>query len=346
VSNVFNGLSDDEYGTSWGVFVYDPADGSYDLMAQTDRLQSNTGYWYANAGEEYTLRVTGRESRNRDLRLYSAPPMVGNLLGHASLDDVPWQDVRIVHEERILTLEEADPYLPDIGLACDHAPVPPTCLMSRKMYKWNGAAYQVFDGTTPGMQGSLSPFDGFGVAAYKSNLSLRIPKTNTAAEGDQPLTGGQQVEPHPREWNLRLTVTSGEQSDPGNLLGRLATARGGKDAHDLVELPPQGDSWLSLLFLNKAWEAEDNWGYTSDFRRAVRGEPRGSWRFVVKSSGEQREATLRWNSPRKVLKRARLIDTVNHKVIRLHRQDSYTFNLDGGEHRFRLVVQPLEENGK
>jgi hypothetical protein len=254
----------------------------------------------------------------------------------------------VVDGERVLSLAEADPELPGLGLACDQRPVAPECVLSRKMYKWNGAAYQGFDGTTPGMEGSLEPFDGVWVAAHKPGISLRLPAMTAAAEGDAasdaPLTGGQQEQADRREWTLRLTVASGEQSDPGNLLGRLATARGGKDAHDLVELPPQGDSWLSLLFLNKAWETEDNWGYTSDFRRAVRGEPRGSWRFVIKSSGEQQQATLSWSGPRKVLKRARLIDTVNHKVIRLHRQDSYSFDLTGDQHRFRLRVDPIGDD--
>jgi hypothetical protein len=209
------------------------------------------------------------------------------------------------------------------------------------MHKWNGTAYQVFDGVTPGMEGSLGPFDGFGVLAFKPNIALRIPRTAGAAESDQPLEGGEKKRPNSREWTLRLTVESGEQSDPGNLLGRIESARSGKDAHDLAEPPPQGNSWLSLLFLNKAWETEGNWGYTSDFRPAIKGEPRGIWRFVVKNSGEQREATLRWNGPRKVLKRARLIDKENHKVIRLHRQDSYTFDLNPDEHRFKFVVQPL-----
>ena len=213
--------------------------------------------------------------------------------------------------------------------------------MSRKMHKWNGTAFQVFDGMTPGMEGSLDPFDGFGVLAYKPNIALRIPRTSATTEGDQPLEGAEQKQPNGREWILRLIVESGGQSDPGNLLGRIESARSGKDAHDLAEPPPQGNSWLSVLFLNKAWEAEDNWGYTSDFRPLVRGEPRGSWRFVVKNSGEQREATLRWSGPRKVLKRARLIDKANRKVIRLHRQESYTFDLQPDEHRFKLVVQPL-----
>ncbi len=324
------------------------------MLEPTAPLQANTGYWYVNTGADYQLSVNGRERRERDIPLYSAAPptgdLVGNLVGHTGMANVPWQDVTVVDGERELTLAEADPELPGLGLACDQQPVAPECVLSRKMYKWNGAAYQGFDGTTPGMEGSLEAFDGVWVAAHKPGISLRLPALAAAAEGDTdgdaPLTGGQQEQDDPREWTLRLTVESGEQSDPGNLLGRLATARSGKDAHDLEELPPQGDSWLSLLFLNRAWQDEDNWGYTSDFRPAVRGEPRGTWRFVVKNSGEQQQATLRWSGPRKVLKRARLIDKANHRVIRLHRQDSYTFDLDCDdrfcdERRFRLDVTPI-----
>jgi hypothetical protein len=352
LQQVFAGLDGAAYNSSWAVFAHDAASDSYRLLAPTERLQANTGYWYVNTGPDYQLSVSGRERRERDIPLYAAAPLagnlVGNLVGHTGMANVPWQDVTVVDGERVLSLAEADPELPGLGLACDQQPVAPECVMSRKMYKWNGAAYQGFDGTTPGMEGSLDPFDGVWVAAHKPGISLRLPALAAAAEGDaagdEPLTGGQPVQADPREWTLRLTVESGEQSDPGNLLGRLATARGGKDAHDLEELPPQGDSWLSLLFLNRAWNAEDNWGYTSDFRRAVRGEPRGTWHFVVKNSGEQREATLRWSGPRKVLKRARLIDKVNHKVIHLHRQDSYTFPLDCDEQRFHLVVRPKHEH--
>ena len=347
---IFAGLDSASYNSSWAVFGHDAASDSYLLLEPTDPLQANTGYWYVNTGADYQLSVSGRERRERDIPLYYAAPLVGNLVGHTGMANVPWRDVTVVDGERVLSLAEADPELPGLGLACDQQPVAPECVLSRKMYKWNGAAYQGFDGTTPGMEGSLEAFDGVWVAAHKPGIALRLPALAAAAEGDtggdEPLTGGQPEQTDPREWTLRLTVESGEQSDPGNLLGRLASARSGKDAHDLEELPPQGDSWLSLLFLNRAWEEEDNWGYTSDFRPAVRGEPRGTWRFVVKSSGEQQQATLRWSGPRKVLKRARLIDKANRKVIRLHRQDSYTFDLNcddlkGNEHRFRLDVTPI-----
>ena len=342
---VFAGLDSAAYNSSWAVFAHDAASDSYILLEPTAPLQADTGYWYVNIGDDYQLNVSGRERRGDDIPLYSAAPFVANLVGHTGMANVPWQDVTVVDGERVLSLAEADPELPGLGLACDQQPVAPECVLSRKMYKWNGAAYQSYDGATPGMEGSLDAFDGIWVAAYKPGIALRLPGLAAAAEGDidgdAPLTGGQPEQPDPREWNLRLTVESGEQSDPGNLLGRLATARNGKDAHDLEELPPQGDSWLSLLFLNRAWQDEDNWGYTSDFRPAVRGEPRGTWRFVVKNSGEQQQATLRWSGPRKVLKRARLIDKANHRVIRLHRQDSYTFDLDCDEHRFRLDVTPI-----
>jgi len=332
LQQVFNGLDAAAYNSSWAVFGHDPASDSYRLLLPGDPLQANTGYWYINTGDDYALSVSGRERRGRDVPLYSAAPLVGNLVGNTGMGTVSWRDVTVMDGERELSLAEADPELPGLGLACDQQPVAPECVLSRKMYKWNGAAYQGFDGITPGMEGSLDAFDGVWVAAHKPGIALRLPAMAAAAEGDaagdEPLTGGQPVQADPREWTLRLTVESGEQSDPGNLLGRLATARSGKDAHDLEELPPQGDSWLSLLFLNRAWEDEDNWGYTSDFRPAVRGEPRGRWRFVVKSSGEQQQATLRWSGPSRVLKRARLIDKANHKVIHLHRQDSYTFDLD------------------
>ena len=343
VQQIFNGLDTTDYANTWAVFAHDAASDSYNLAQLTDPLQANTGYWYVNTGADFELTVSGRERRADDIPLYSVAPLVANLVGLTGMDAVPWREVAVVDGDRVLTLDEADPYLPGLGLACDQQPVDSQCVLSRKMYKWNGAAYQGFDGVTPGMEGALEPFDGAWVAAHKPGIALRLPTIAAAAEGDsagdEPLEGGT-TRSDRSEWSLRLTVASGEQSDPGNLLGRLASARPGKDAHDLEEPAPLGDSWLTLLFLNGAWEDEDNWGYTSDFRPAVRGEPRGTWRLLVKSSGEQREATLSWSGPSWVLKRARLVDRANRQVIRLHRQDSYTFPVNRNEQRFQLVITP------
>ncbi|MEZ5583101.1 MAG: hypothetical protein R3F37_10375 [Candidatus Competibacteraceae bacterium] len=52
--------------------------------------------------------------------------------------------------------------------------------MSNKMYKWNGSAYQTFDGSTPGASGVLRAFDGFLVKVYQPTM-LRVPATHALA---------------------------------------------------------------------------------------------------------------------------------------------------------------------
>ena len=39
--------------------------------------------------------------RNSDIPLYSAVPQVANLVGHSGMENVPWQDVRVLDGARV-----------------------------------------------------------------------------------------------------------------------------------------------------------------------------------------------------------------------------------------------------
>jgi len=101
---------------------------------------------------------------------------VQNLVGHPFDFDVCWADVEVIDGSSVLTLDQADP-----SNECEQPTPGPTCVMSRIMHKWTGAAYAPFDGATPGAEGTLEAFDGLWVKAFKSGISFRIPVRASAS---------------------------------------------------------------------------------------------------------------------------------------------------------------------
>ena len=89
---------------------------------------------------------------------------------------VSWARVLVVDGERVLSLDESDPVRRGVS-ACGEMPFAPACIMSRVMHRWNGNAWQSFNGITPEMEGTLDPFDAFLVTGALSSLC-------TIARGD------------------------------------------------------------------------------------------------------------------------------------------------------------------
>ncbi|MEH6584244.1 MAG: zinc-dependent metalloprotease family protein [Halioglobus sp.] len=356
VSEIFTGLSPLDYGTVWGVFSHNAVNNSYSLLAHTEAIAPNAGYWYINNAASYELNVAGTESRNTVIPLH-ADATIGafNLIGHAGKESIPWDKVKIFDGDTEYSPLTADPDLGiGIGLACDQLQEAGSqCLMSRKLYKRLGGNYSTFDGISETIIGSIEPFEGAWVKVFKPGLTLHIPVTADEPVADVVSDSAEDsaedslaiVEDNlythkhhrGRPWSMQLIVDSGKQFDIGTL-GQLTTSANGKDAHDLEELAPYSDSWLSLVFINDRWPEDDKWGYASDFR-TLKKQPIGMWRFVVRASEEQKEATLRWDGPYRAIKRARLVDVETGKTIRLKKRNSYTFPITEGEHAFRLEIR-------
>jgi hypothetical protein len=361
VADIFTGantdsLNSDDYGINWVVFNRNASVQEYVELSKTDALTEGKGYWVFSTNAT-TVGVSGSPQSFADIDLVSAPTGRVNYIGHNQEVSVDWTTVQVVDGASVLNYGEYD-VLKGSVYDCD-PPVQPECVMSRKMHKWNGAAYQVFDGITPDRLGTLDPFDGAWVHAFKPGIKLRIPvsvaataiATATSASVEQallsvkePVNTQEQSDKKPKKpkkpkyepWYIRLTVSSGNMVDPGNVLGQLGTATEGNDPHDLEEPVPFDSKYLSALFTNPLFEQVD-WGFTTDFR-ALTKRPRGVWPFVVKAHVGISEVTIHWEGKDDLFKNTWLVDEENGKFIRAKAGESYTVEIEGGEHRFRFEV--------
>ena len=372
VGDLFPGLSVADNGVTWGLFERDAATEQYVLKGVTDTLESGKGYWFYS-GTGVSLSLYGGYNTPAEIPLVAASDGRMNLVGNFLAESMEWNATKVIDGGSVLTLAEADPDLGGgTGLACDQRPIDASCVMSRKMYLWNGSAYQVYDGYTPGAQGMLNAFDALWVEAYKPGITLWLSPTAPAAPAAaafEPMQTSQSAEPavatsytdmterrpalrinklrtvakqRPgveggKEWHVRLTVESGAYSDPGNVLGQLHDSRDGQDIHDLNEKEPYGDAYLTIVFPHEDFKGEA-WGYTTDFH-AVTRRAHGVWRFTVKASDDITHATLKWQGAADILRRSRIVDMESGQRVRLKEDGSFDFTISGGQHDFIFRVR-------
>ena len=310
VADLFSGLNVNDYNTSWVVYERDAANNTYIKKTTGSLLEGGKGYWFYTEGEEFPLFLNGRNNLNGAIPLEGDPAGRWNLVGHPHTVDIPWNDVRVIDGESTLTLEQADP-----------------TIMSRAMQQWDESVFLVYDGITPGMEGTLTPFAAMWVEVFKPGVALSIPAipiTGDTVLNDLEISADELPASIPGNasqernlsnsapvnngdpWYVRLIVDSGDLRDAGNVLGQLADSVDGLDSHDLKEKAPFGSTYLSIVFPHEEWNSE-SWGYTSDYR-ALTKKPKGIWPFVVKASNNVTDAVLRWEGPDFILKKARLVD--------------------------------------
>lgn len=336
----------------WIMYQHNALTNLYETLTIDSPLTVGRGYWLKTLAANQSFTVSGNANSVTPIDLEAAPnPADGrsNMLGHPYDYNVCWNDAQISNDN-FTTFET--PTTADPGNICDTDPADPTCILSRKMYKWNGAAYQTFDGTTPGAEGVLEPFDGFFVKVFKPGYQLQIPATPscqgvTAAaqatlaralkttDGSDPesASAAKKVR-NPDEWNIRLTVSAEGLTDPGNLIGRLNDSRDGHDAHDLDERPADFNPHLTLVFPHHDW-GDHAGDYTTDYR-ALERNPTGvtDWDFEIRSD-QLRTITLTWDIDNQDIRNhSRLIDVENNVKIKPKKVNHYTIPMVGTTHRF------------
>lgn len=341
----------------WIMYQHNALTNLYETLTIDSPLTVGRGYWLKTLAANQSFTVSGNANSVTPIDLETAPnPADGrsNMLGHPYDYNVCWNDAQISNDN-FTTFET--PTTADPGNICDTDPADPTCILSRKMYKWNGAAYQTFDGTTPGAEGVLEPFDGFFVKVFKPGYQLQIPATPSCqgvTAADQATlaralktTDGSDPESasavkkvrNPDEWNIRLTVSAEGLTDPGNLIGRLNDSRDGHDTHDLDERPADFNPHLTLVFPHHDWgnHAGD---YTTDYR-ALERNPTGvtDWDFEIRSD-QLRTITLTWDIDNQDIRNhSLLIDVENKVTIKPKKVNRYTIPMVGTTHRFTWRMQ-------
>ncbi len=344
VAQVFGDDLSGIYGTNWVVFRRDAVAQNYVQMATTDILNVGEAYWIITNLVAPTVDTGSTFSPVSDIALVTStadsPAGCGNsagrcnMVGHPHPYDVCWADVQVVDGANTLSLAEAD-----LGGACQAASAAANgCVMSRIAHKWTGASYATFDGTTLGMEGTTVPWDGFWVSAVKSGISLRIP----AFAGGPGLPCGNPKSALANGWYIRLTAESGALRDVSNVFGQLADSAQGFDSHDLEELVPFGDAYLTVVFPHANWgnHAGD---YGSDYHPLQDESAADAWSFEVRSSDPEAQVTLGWQGPSSRLLGSVLTDLRTGERIAVAGEGSYTFAMNGSVRRFGWVVRAARQ---
>jgi hypothetical protein len=343
-------LPDETYGSRWAVYYYNnDTNGSspgYELLELTSPMLEGMGYFFFT-NDPVTITIAGATNSGADIDLRTdSTNGASNLVGMPHNGMTDWPGVFVMNGTTPVTLANADKKNGNNPHRCDQTPPSSQCLMSRKMYKWNGVSYGVYDGEDP-MFGELDPFNVVWVKAYKTGVKLRIPPPSAAqaeglaasgASGNSGNNGkGGKDKAKPQPWHVRLIAESGPHADRGNYLGQQNSTSNGQDRRDLEEPAPFGSKYLSVLFTNPDFEEVD-WGYTSDFRELV-GTPQGEWSFMVKASAEFEQVTLRWEGKASLFDHAVLIDEQTGETVVAGAGGSYTFSMVNGENHFSFVLQ-------
>ena len=359
VADVFGDDLGGTYDVNWVVYRRDEATTSYVKLVTGDSLAVGEGYWIKSNLGSQSVGMEGASNFAADIPLtgVAAPPGSGcassagqcNKVGHPHNFDVCWADVLVDDGGVIKDLATVDPG------TCQTTGA--GCIMSRVAHKWTGASYAPFDGATPGMEGTLTPWDGFWVSANKPGIELRIPATpggpgppcgppaltGAPAAGTSAPTAAAATRPD-GTWYVRLTAESGDLVDASNVFGQAPASRQGYDAFDLRELAPFGSDYLTIVFAKTHWGAKAG-DYSSDFRGLGSRRRLMNWRFEVRSSDPGARVELRWEGPAGRLRRSRLVDGETGEVIRPGRDGSYAFTMTGPSRRFRWTLHQWPRPG-
>ncbi len=308
------------YNTTWTVYERDEVNDQYIQMALGDILAPGNGYWIKtlDTGQSVTVEGSTNPVLTMPLEAHATNGRF-NMMGHPFTFDVDWADVQVIDGPSTLTLAQADPLIGMVR-ACDMVPPDPTCVMSRTAFKWTGSAYESFDGITMGAEGTLNPFDGIWVKAFKSGISLRIP---AIAAG--PMAPPISKPSENSEWFVRLVARTGNLESRGTVLGQLHDSLDGFDAHDLIEFPPFGNPYLNIVFVHDDWAAHSG-VYLTDYRAFDQSRKAKEWTFEVRSS--QRGAVeLSWEGDARALRGVRLLDPQTGKSIAVKPGGKFVFQL-------------------
>ena len=251
-----------------------------------------------------------------------------NLMGHPFEFDVCWTDVKVINPVATINECAAAPN-------CTLGEADAAGYTSRLAYKWEGGVYEAFDGQTPGLEGTLVPWDGFWVKAFATGLKLEVPASpalDCAALGETPLSSAvafrkSDSKKTAANWFVRLIAESGSLKDSHNVLGQLSDSVVEYDSHDLPELSPFSAPYLSIVFPRPDW-GERSGDYTSDFH-SQQTKIKDEWYFEVLSSDPEATVTLTWEGEESLLEKALLVDAEPGKRFLIKRGESYTFAMEG-----------------
>ncbi|MCB1775372.1 MAG: FG-GAP repeat protein, partial [Gammaproteobacteria bacterium] len=199
-----------------------------------------------------------------------------------------------------------------------------------------GKTLELLIPATPSVKSSQVEAEVPWYLSWMQALEALIPTATASDFSPQANTWGadrnrQRWQPPPaEEWAVRLTIEEPETGmrDRSNVLGQLKASKRGYDPHDLVELAPFGDTYLTIVFPHPHW-GEHAGDYTSDFHKLPRDPRWGDvWEFEIRSDALLSDLRLSWDGPQEILERSVIIDRdMNQRIPATERV--YDFYLDG-----------------
>jgi len=346
VSDLFSVLNTADYNLTWAMWALDSNGETYTKLTLESEIAVGRAYWLYTYTPGKTITVNGKNVASADVPLNAdADKGRTNFVGNTSNSTIDLADIQIIDEQNTPhTRQEADPFgkgQDSDKHVCDLAPAGNNCLAHRVIRRWTGSNFDLYEAGLPGDAGSMGPFEGIWIDAFRPGASLRLPSaaaapTRIADTGTGNGNGKAKKSAH-QPWHVNLIAQSGRFTDSTNSFGQLEDSKDGQDSHDLVEPRPFGNPYLSLLFTNPAFEPVD-WGYTSDFR-GLGNRPEGEWNLVVKTSADIEEVTLLWSGDLALFENARLRDEQTGLTVILVPGERYTFSTSNGENHFTLLMQ-------
>jgi len=330
------------YGSRWWIYTYDNSLPGWVYLDAGDEMKEGKGYLFYSMDAFIAAEVAGSNNNGNSIALSSgANPGVWNLVGNPYNSAANWTSVSVHDGAKAYSWIDMDKKNGSQPYFCEKTPtVDIKCIMWHVMNKWEGSVYVPYDGQSE--PGTLATFDAMWVRAHRS-IMITMTESGAApavdatapAKNDKGTKGRGKNKNSNSEWSVRLIAESGRYRDGGNRLGQADNATDGLDSRDLEEWTPFSSPYLSILFINPLFDSV-NWGYTSDYRGMTR-QQQGEWSFVVRASGDIREVTLKWEGAATLFNNALLIDEFSGKTIAVIPGGSYTFDMTGGEHSFRIV---------
>jgi len=183
-------------------------------------------------------------------------------------------------------------------------------------------------------EGRLEPWRAYWVLANQDVELIIYP--GGGVRGEEPPS--ESVDPP--AWEIKLSASAGDLSDPMNFFGVALAAQAGYDRYDVAEPPPLPNS-LSLSFPHPNWGRQAG-AYARDVQPAGAGET--TWQFVVEAPPGGEEVTLTWDGLRQVPPETYLwlTDETAARTVSLRTQAAYRYRpAPSGERRaFQLRAGP------
>lgn len=318
-------LDINDYYYRWVVYSRNHTTDMYKRLNPNDTVEQGIGYWLMSLDDSYwdatgslteypvtfaqdcsdpagCFKITLTPPDSVDTERY-------NLVGYPGNKTINWAGVRFILDGDVYTPEQAE----QLGY------------ISKNMWKYNGNGYDVYDTSTPGMEGELNSHEGIWVKLLGGSatlpVELLIPANSIISEPPGPpmtlleqdtisdsngwlarivdffIPSAHAGKPAwEQEWYLRLIAESPSEGlrDRGNVLGQLQDSVEAFDSHDLIELDPFSTPYLTIVFPHDDW-GDKSGNYSSNYHEAIDYYAEDQWVFQVKSDNPYRDINLYWN---------------------------------------------------